>query len=233
MSNWQQAITDALLSNPLSNALNSHEQVTREVTAFVNQTDPAFRLEVRSWYVGNLLRLDVLSFPTRRPAERSILLSMSYDVAGGMWVPTAAGLGVLKDPSPEGLRTYLVEFFVSQNFRETVKHYRRRNAESVDAWLKRFNNPKIDLGDVALVVSGFEQDKLVQAYSNLDFTSEVVVVADIATPIGNFRPFDQALDYAMLESGGFVMHLIRRPEIEFGRLKIIGVPVRDVDWMSG
>jgi hypothetical protein len=229
MSNWQQAITDALHSNPLSDELNSYEQVTREVTAFVNQTDPAFRLEVRSWYVGNLLRLDVLSFPTRRPAERSIMLSMSYDVTGGMWVPTSAGLGALKDPSPEGLRSYLVEFFVSQNFRETAKHYRKRNAESVDAWLKRFNNPKIDLGDVALVISGTEQDKLVRAYAAMNFTDEVSVVADIATPIGNFRPFDTALDYAILESCGFVMHLTRRPEVESGRLKIVGVPRQGVD----
>lgn len=232
MSNWKNSIADALRPTQPPGAVSEYEGVVREVTDFVNQSDRAFRAEVRSRYIGNLQRIDVLTHPRRLPVERSIMLSISISASGDVMVPENGGLGHLKDASPDGLRKYLVDFFTSENFVATVAHYRRRNEEPVQGWLKRLHYRKVDLADVGILTSADQQDKLVGAYDGSNFTDKIEIVATLMTPVGNFRSYNDATQYAMLDSGGFVLRVVRHESAGIDSVRIVGVPLADVDWRS-
>lgn len=229
---WKDTIASALRPQPRGDEMNEFERVTREVAEVLNEAEPAMRAEVRARYVGNLLRLDLLTRPTRRPVERSIMISMSADASGGLWVPTPAGLGPLKDHDPETLRTYLVTFFTSPTFVATVGHYRQRNEEPIDAWLKKVDYRKVDLSDAAFLVQGEEQDKLVRAYDASNFSDPIDVVAEPLEPVGNFRPYSPATTYAMFDAGGFVLRVVRHAAAPGGKVHVTGVPRGDLDWLA-
>ncbi|MCK6521867.1 hypothetical protein L6R49_10550, partial [Myxococcota bacterium] len=173
---WRDSLTAALRASPRTSEPNPYERVAREVAEVVNATMPAMHVEVRSRFVGNRLRLDLLTWPTRRPAERSILISMSLDSNGVPLVPSGVELTHLKDKDPETLRAYLVELFSSSGFIAAAEHYRARNDEPIEAWLKLSDHRKVVLSDVALLVCGGEQDKLVAAYEREELEREVEII---------------------------------------------------------
>ena len=229
---WRDSLAAALRAPPHISEPNPYERVAREVAEVVNAEVQAMHVEVRSRVVGNRLRLDLLTWPTRRPAERSILISMSVDASNTMWVPTPSGLGQLNDKDPETLRDYLVDLFKSLNFLAAAEHYRSRNDEPVEAWLKLADHRKVVLSDVALLVRGSEQDKLVVAYNNEDFEREVEIIADLIQPVANFRPYSPSASYAMLDSCGFVLRVTRHEPDGRGGVRVVGVPRGDLDWRT-
>lgn len=229
---WRDSLTAALRVPPHISEPNPYERVAREVAEVVNAAVPAMHVEVRSRSIGNQLRIDLLTWPIRRPAERSILISMSLDASDVLLVPSGTGLTPLKDKDPETLRGYLVQLFSSSNFLATAEHYRSRNEEPIEAWLKQLDYRKWDLADVALLIRGLEQDKLVGAYSREDFTNEVELAAELFAPVGNFRPYTPSASYAMLDSCGFVLRVTRHEPDGRGGVRVVGVPRGDLDWRT-
>lgn len=232
MSKWKDALSAALAPTPPAGEMNDYERVAREVVEFVNQRDQSFRMEVRSRFVGSNQRLDIICFPRRRPVERSVMLNISVAAGGVVWVPVAGNMGQLKDKSPETLRDYLVETISSEHFVAAIGIYRQRNEEPVEGWLKKVDYRKVDLADVSLLVSPMEQDKLVFAYEQADFASEVEVMAELATPVGNFRPYSATTPYAMLDSGGFVLQITRHSPVGVDAIRVAGVPRAELDWRT-
>ncbi len=232
MSSWQDTLAAALAPTPHPGSMNDYERVTREVVDFVNQKDDSFRMDVRSRFVGNNQRIDIISYPRRRPVERSAIISMSVSTGGVVWVPIAGNMGQLVDKSPETLRQYLVEQISSENFIATVGIYRQRNAEPVEGWLKKLDYRKVDLADVALLAVSPEQDKLVAAFESSNFTEEVEITADLVTPVGNFRSYNPTSTYTMLDSGGFVLRVVKHAPVGATGVRIRGVLRGDLDWRS-
>lgn len=229
---WRDSLTAALRAPPHTSEPNPYERVAREVADVVNAAVHAMNVEVRSRIVGNRLRLDLLTWPARRPAERSILLSMSLDPNDVLWVPSGVELTPLKDKDPETLRGYLIALFSSANFLATAEHYRSRNDEPVEAWLKSTDQRKVVLADVALLVGGGEQDKLVAAYNSETFDREVEIIADLIQPVANFRPYTPEASYATLDSGGFLVRVRHHEPNGQGGVRVFGTPRADVDWRA-
>lgn len=225
MPDWKKAIADALRPPTPTGPLNPYEVVVREVTAFINESEPAMRAEVSVQYVGNLQRIDISTYPRRHPSERSIMYLVSITGTGEVLVPTPAGLGHLTDPSPDSLRAKLVEFFTSENFIQTLSHYRQRDQEPVQGWLKRLRQRKTDLADVALLIEPAHQELLVSTWEKSDYTSEISIEAEILTPVANFRPYSDLTDYSTLDSEGIWLD-VRGREKKGERLQVFGVLIR-------
>jgi hypothetical protein len=229
MTDWKKEIAAALtLVGNAEATTTAHEQVVVEVLDEINK-QPFFRAVHRTQYVGNLLRLDISTFPRRIPAERSILIPIAVSAAGFVSVPSPAGIGNLTDPSPEALRQYLVAFVRSENFRALVQHYRERYSEPVQAWLKHIHYRRVDLMDQALVLDGDQQDVLVNAFEAHSI-EELEVVGTLLDPYGKFKAYDANASYRMLDSGGFILENVKhRPEGK-QMLRIRGTMKFDLDW---
>ena len=231
-TDWKQAIANAVEdtssgANPTPSS--PYETVLKEVLDEFNEQAKFARFEWRRRVVGNLLHLTVMTSPRRLPAERSLMLTVGI-TDSYVSLPTPAGMGYLKTPTPESFRAYLIEFFTSDNFKTTLRHYRVRNGEPVQGWLKEGHYRSVNRGDQCLELDALEQEKLAKAFEDKS-DDRVTISARLLDPFGNFKAYDPDGDYKMLESGGFVLQDITHA-LSGGVLTVEGVPLLELDWMS-
>lgn len=206
-------------------------QVIDEVIEQLNRSATFARAERQSRQVGSLRKHTIVTYPRRLPVERSLMLSIAV-AADYVSAPTPAGMGYLKDPSPEGLREYLVDFFTSDAFVLTLRHYRQRNEEPVTGWLKAVDYRTVDTRDHGITVQPDQQEKLARAFEDRNPGRLSLTVAR-AEPFGSFKPYSQEQRFEMLEAGGFVLTDVEHEPVEpQGTLKVSGVPKFDLDWMG-
>lgn len=201
----------SLKSRPTSaNIVDPFEEALRDVIHEMNTApnNDFFRASYRVLVDGSLRRATVSTYPRTLPIERTIMLAFALG-QGPPMLPTHAGLGTLNDPTPDGFRAYLREFFASPAFQETLLSYMQRNAESVEGWLHRGNAQRVTLLDARVEIEHTQQLKLAQCAEKGEWNRAITIDATHLPAVGTFKGYEPDAKYPSLTAGGFVMDVTK------------------------